>query len=114
MSRLYLIDTELKTLNRWILRAMLVLLFFLISRLNNACSHLVINLQINKPIKGLRMSNSKVPSSGFSYFLTEVLTEFQIAFYLHIIVACTIHNGSYKALSVKVTSEIMEEISRCE
>ena len=37
---------ELKTLGWWISRSMLNL-FFLISRLNNACSPLVINLQIN-------------------------------------------------------------------
>ena len=37
---------ELKTLEWWISRSMLGLLFFLISRLNNACSPLVINLQI--------------------------------------------------------------------
>jgi len=38
---------ELKALERWISRSMLDLLFFLISRLNNACSPLVINLKIN-------------------------------------------------------------------
>jgi len=39
--------TELKTLEYWISRSMLYLYFFLISRLINACSPLVINLQIN-------------------------------------------------------------------
>ena len=39
--------TELKTLEWWTSRSMLDLLFFLISRLNNACSPHVINLQIN-------------------------------------------------------------------
>jgi len=38
---------ELKTLEWWISKSMLDLLFFLISRLNNACSPLVINLQLN-------------------------------------------------------------------
>ena len=38
--------TELKTLEWWILRSMFDLLFFLIPRLNNACSPLVINLVI--------------------------------------------------------------------
>ena len=37
---------ELKTLEWWISRSMLDLLFFLISRLNYACSPLVNNLQI--------------------------------------------------------------------
>ena len=37
---------ELKTLVWWILRLMLDLLFFLISRLNNACFPVVINLKI--------------------------------------------------------------------
>ena len=41
---------------------MLNLLFFLISRLNNVCSPLVVNLQINLPI-GIKESNLKVPSS---------------------------------------------------
>ena len=41
---------ELKTLERWISRLMLDLIFFLISRLNKACSPLLINLQINLPI----------------------------------------------------------------
>ena len=41
---------ELKTLEWWISRSMLGLLFFLISRLNNAWSPLVINLQINQSI----------------------------------------------------------------
>ena len=40
-------NTEPKTLEWWISRLMLDLLFFLISRLNNTCSALVINLQIN-------------------------------------------------------------------
>jgi len=39
--------SEPKTLEWWISRLMLDLLFFLISRLNNACSLLVINLPIN-------------------------------------------------------------------
>ena len=42
--------TELKTLEWWISRSMLLLLFFLISRLNNACSPLFLNLQIKYPI----------------------------------------------------------------
>jgi len=39
--------SELKTLEWWISGLMLDPLFFLISRLNKACSPLVINLQIN-------------------------------------------------------------------
>ena len=42
--------SELKTLECWISRLMLDPPFFLISRLNNACSPLVINLQIHYPI----------------------------------------------------------------
>ena len=41
---------ELETFEWWISGLMLDPLFFLISRLNNACSPLVINLQINYPI----------------------------------------------------------------
>ena len=44
---MYTIESEIKTLKWWILRLMLDLLFFLISRLNITCSPLVINLQIN-------------------------------------------------------------------
>ena len=43
-------SSELKTLEWWISGLMLDLLFFLISRLNNDCSPLVTNLQINLPI----------------------------------------------------------------
>ena len=43
--------TELKTLEWWISGLMLNLLFFLISRLNIACSPLIFNLQINYPIR---------------------------------------------------------------
>ena len=42
-----IIKPEMKTSEWWISRSMLDLLFFLISRLNNACYPLVINLQIN-------------------------------------------------------------------
>ena len=45
-----LISSELKTLEWWILGLMLNPLFFLISRLNIACSPLIFNLQINYPI----------------------------------------------------------------
>ena len=41
------ISSELGTFEWWISRLMLNPLFFLIARLNNACSYLVINLQIN-------------------------------------------------------------------
>ena len=41
------ISPELGTFEWWISGLMLDPLFFLISRLNNACSPLVINLQIN-------------------------------------------------------------------
>ena len=43
--------TELRTLEWWISGLMLDPLFFLISRLNNTCSPLVINLQINLPTR---------------------------------------------------------------
>ena len=43
-------NAERKTLEWWILRLILDLLFFLISRLNNDYYPLVINLQINQPI----------------------------------------------------------------
>ena len=42
---------ELKTLEWWISGLMLNPLFFLISRLNIACSPLIFNLQINYPIR---------------------------------------------------------------
>ena len=42
---------ELKTLEWWISGLMLNPLFFLILRLNNACSPLIFNLQINYPIR---------------------------------------------------------------
>ena len=42
---------ELKTLEWWISGLMLNSLFFLISRLNIACSPLIFNLQINYPIR---------------------------------------------------------------
>ena len=42
-----LLLSELETLEWWISGLMLYRLFFFISRLNNACSPLVINLQIN-------------------------------------------------------------------
>ena len=41
------IHTELGTLEWWISGLMFDLIFFLISRLNNACSPVVFNLQIN-------------------------------------------------------------------
>ena len=43
--------TELKTLEWWISGLMLNPLFFLISRLNIACSPLIFNLQIDYPIR---------------------------------------------------------------
>ena len=43
-------STELGTLEWWISELKLNPLFFLISRLDNPCSPLVINLQINAPI----------------------------------------------------------------
>ena len=43
--------SELKTLEWWISGLMLNPLFFLISILNNACSPLIFNLQINYPIR---------------------------------------------------------------
>ena len=43
--------SELGTFEWWITGLMLDPLFFLISRLNNACSPLYINLQINLPIR---------------------------------------------------------------
>jgi len=43
--------TELGIFEWWITGLMLDPLFFLISRLNNACSPLYINLQINLPIE---------------------------------------------------------------
>ena len=43
--------TELKTLECWISGLVLNPLFFLISRLNIACSPLIFNLQINYPIR---------------------------------------------------------------
>jgi len=43
-------QSALGTLEWWISGLMLYPLFFLISRLNNACSPFAINLQINKPI----------------------------------------------------------------
>ena len=46
--------TELKTLEWWISGLMLNPLFFLISRLNIACSPLIFNLQINYPISQMR------------------------------------------------------------
>ena len=49
----------------WTLRLMLDLLFFLISRLNIACSPLIFRL-INR--SGLRISHSKVFSSGQIFF----------------------------------------------
>ena len=45
------ISTELKTLEWWISGLMLNPLFFLILRLNIACSPLIFNLQINYPIR---------------------------------------------------------------
>ena len=45
------LETELKTLEWWLSGLMLNPLFFLISRLNNACSPLIFNLQINSPIR---------------------------------------------------------------
>ena len=46
---MYTIESEIKTLKWWILRLMLDLLFFfIISRLNNACS-LIFNLLIYEP-----------------------------------------------------------------
>ena len=44
---IFFIKAELKTLELWIMRSMLDILFFLNSRLNNGCSPLVNNLQIN-------------------------------------------------------------------
>ena len=44
------LPSELGTFKRCISGLMLDPLFFLISRLNNACSPIVINLHINKPI----------------------------------------------------------------
>ena len=44
-------SAELKTLEWWISGLMLNPLFFLISRLNIACSPLIFNLQINYPIR---------------------------------------------------------------
>ena len=44
-------SSELKTLEWWISGLMLNPLFFLISRLNIACSPLIFNLQINYPIR---------------------------------------------------------------
>ena len=44
------LTSELKTLEWWISRSMLDLLYFLISRLNNACSPIAFNLQIKLPI----------------------------------------------------------------
>jgi len=44
---LLFITSELKTLEWWISGLRLNPLFFLISRLNKACSHLIFNLQIN-------------------------------------------------------------------
>ena len=55
--------SELKTLEWWISRFMLDLLFFLISRLNNACYPLDINLQIFYR-SGLWIFHSEVFSSG--------------------------------------------------
>jgi len=45
------ITAELGTFEWWISGLRLDPLFFLISRLNNACSPLVINLHIDKPIQ---------------------------------------------------------------
>ena len=48
----HILSPELKTnLEWWISGLMLNPLFFLISRLNNACSPLIFNLQINYPIR---------------------------------------------------------------
>ena len=47
----HIVHTELKTLEWWISGLMLNPLFFLISRLNIACSSLIFNLQINYPIR---------------------------------------------------------------
>ena len=65
---------ELKTLEWWISGLMLNPLFFLISRLNIACSPLIFNLQIIIG-SGLKISHSKVFSSevliiGLHYFLS--------------------------------------------
>ena len=57
------ISSELGTLEWWISGLMLDLLFFLISRLNNACYPLDINLQIFYPA-GLWIFHSEVFSSG--------------------------------------------------
>ena len=46
--------SELKTLEWWISGLMLGPLFFLISRLNNACSPLVINLLFTIPTMKIR------------------------------------------------------------
>ena len=46
-----LVVPELKTFEWWISGLMLNPLFFLITRLNIACSPLIFNLQINYPIR---------------------------------------------------------------
>ena len=55
----------MKTLEWWISRLMLNPLFFLISRLNIACSPHVISRLINR--SGLRILHSKVFNSGYLY-----------------------------------------------
>ena len=63
---------ELKTLEWWISGLMLNPLFFLISRLNNACYPLILNLQINYsirikdiPFKSFQLWS--ISGSGFNY-----------------------------------------------
>ena len=60
------LETELKTLEWWISGLMLNPLFFLISRLNNACSSLIFNLQINSPIR-----IKDIPFKSFQLSLNE-------------------------------------------
>jgi len=90
MQQTKVLTSELGTFEWWISGLRLDPLFFLISRLNNACSILLLLISrlINR--SGLRIPHSKVFSSGqFSLFCIDLLNFHHFnTFYINFFLTC--------------------------